>query len=108
MNLEEKKAKLLEEYKDNTENLIVSIGEIVFDITDYLHCEVHEQVIDRDSRELFQTIMNWAWEFQYNWVFGEPIKKAYNWEVLDEDYRDYLLEIDYFSMEKIKEEFKED
>jgi len=92
--LEEKKAWLLKEFDVKTEDLISLISEVVFDIM----CNKPEDLFDydKDSRNIFFDIRDWAWEFQFDWTYNK-------WE---EGY-DYFEKVDTFAQKKFNDYMKE-
>lgn len=89
MTIAEKKGTLCKRYADRPWHLTKRISEIVFDITTCLDVPKLCEGLDLNSRDLFEDIMNWAWEFEYWWTFEQ-----------DEDYEDYLTEVDTFAYKK--------
>lgn len=98
MTLEDKKTVLRAYYKNNPDNLITRISEIVFDITDYAHCsdKYKELIPENDSRDEFQNFLTWAWEFEYDLVVNDKENELYG---------DYLSMVEDFTEKKLKEYF---
>lgn len=98
LTLEEMKEALRNHFKDNPDHLITRISEVVFDITDYAYChpKFKENVPDNDSREEFQNILEWAWEFEYDLVSHDR---------QNEIFYDYLSSVEDFAEKKLKDYF---
>lgn len=88
LTLAEKKKWLTEKYKADPGTLATAISEITFDITTNL--TYFFQKYDVDSRQIWAEVLNWAWEFQYDWE-NDPVQE------------DYLSWIDNFAYFKIRD-----
>ena len=116
MDIYEMKSALYEYYKYDVDTLTSHISEIVYDITECgytLSDKLRENLFNTDSRAVWHDVLYWAWEFEYNWIFGQPEdptiydrENGYFGPHRPDD-RDYLLEIDTFAPKKWMEEYPE-
>ena len=96
MTLEDKKQELIKHFEDKPDILTARISEIVFDITDFIHCSKRmDDFINDYSREAWLMVLDWAWEFEYDWEINGR-----------NETEDYFVEIDLYSAKKVKEQMK--
>lgn len=88
LTLAEKKEWLTEKHKADPDTLATAISEITFDLTTNLNNFFRKY--DVDSRQIWQELLDWAWEFQYDWE-NDPVQE------------DYLAWIDNFAYFKIRD-----
>ena len=88
LTLAEKKEWLTTKHKADPDTLATAISEITFDITTNL--TYFFKKYDVDSRQIWEEVLNWAWEFQYDWE-NDPVQE------------DYLSWIDNFAYFKIRD-----
>ena len=92
VNLDDIKSALYKHFKDDPDALTTRIAEAVYDITTVAYTIYHDNTIFFDSREVFASILDWAWEFEYDWQLTTQYEDS-----------DYMIAIEEYAIEKIKD-----